>query len=1464
MDSVTQRTSGASERPILPTTGSSSSNSSSTFAQTSSRSSTTPPELIIASSSTSASSSNTRSMKVPAVRAFSPPRTKKPVTRKSHRPATAPSTDNRSRTPLLPAQPTSQTSLKSKSDDERLVVGYSISRGRSPGQSDDLPVSPSSELLRHPTGGVSTRSGHLASTVQLHNALEETVMDGITTDHSNTTAAATVRWAGAGVDVAPLALPSPEFELTDPMRRASRGAASSTPPPTAKLDRSQLGTKYDRMGHTAWEGLPSSAPVRVKPSSDRPGYFAARQSTSRLEAITGSPVGSPGERSSIDVDIPTVAAPSEPPSPSAKRKSREGILFHPASSPWGSPGSSASSYRSFHTAYNPQTSASATAPPHRLPDDHNDYFGHIPFKDGDGARGKAASSQARTPDGRRGSVESCMLPSVGNDSSMEISPYTLMAIPPNDPRDSLQLGMASSGTSDPYEAWFSRMGYLLSPPPSDELERRKALYKFNVLYTARDLNFDRIAHLAKLVFNTKIVAISLLDEKQQWHKSETGAGLAIVDRAYSFCSHSILQRSDEPLVILDATKDWRFAKNPLVVGKPHIRFYAGAPLRTQDGHNIGSLCIIDDEPKQECSPRTRHALKEFASIVMRELELWRDKIQLRIRDRIQTSMERFTRECLEMDVPPDGERRNTEASMQKVYQEATTLVKKTLDVDGALVLDVSHFEAAETLDSQGKRKMFYHGDLFEATPTGLSGEHSPRGGPLERRPEFTPIPALPILGADEETSNPLRGQPFSGEEHAKLSKFLSTCPEGKIYERLPSCFRRLMPQNIQYAMIVPVFNVDKRPFLLLCAYTTKGTMHFLEGFELQYLRAVGVIILSAVLKRRMILADTAKSLFISNISHELRTPLHGILASAELLHDTRLTNTQDSYLKTVQGCAQSLVETVNHVLDFTKLSGNAREGGKQHPIKLSKLDLKHLIEETVEGCWLGAQARAASAAEEIGSVYSPPPHHQPNSPETLRSERQAPSVETVIDIALREEGWWVVSDRGGIRRILMNLVGNSIKFTKDGFIQVRLRELPQDVGTGKAMIEIAVFDSGKGISKDFLQHRLFQPFSQENPLQTGTGLGLAIVNSIGTSLGGKVDVWSAEGAGTEIRLTMQVDLAQKQRPLPIAVPKDSLSVSLHGFDADHKGVKLLRDVMVGYLTEWWGFRIAEDFSNGDILIVNGNLDVISDLTTSRDFSRPVLLLSMARGDTGVMHVVNAFERLGGLCRIIFKPNGPVRLEEALRTAVSKLEVLRGSPASSSVERNSQSFRTAPDTSSDIDSDADPAPVSVSRDESLNSPSVPPMSSLTRRRSEEPPERTPRPSLGQRSSTYTGSSSLRSQRVGAFLATPENEAEDGASTSISNTPGSTVVIGEDGSVMLRSAVGTTGSRHKPVVLLVDDNAVNRNLLAHWLKKRGHTFLQACDGQEAVDIFNQQPPGYFDLIKPVAFKTLDGVFERLQHG
>lgn len=109
--------------------------------------------------------------------------------------------------------------------------------------------------------------------------------------------------------------------------------------------------------------------------------------------------------------------------------------------------------------------------------------------------------------------------------------------------------------------------------------------------------------------------------------------------------------------------------------------------------------------------------------------------------------------------------------MLKVYQNAAELVKSTLDVDGAIVLDVSHFEVVETLDDQGERTTFYHGDLYEVSPLGLATEQTPRGS-TGRQLEFGPIPALPVLGAAEDVSTPLTNQPLSGEEHADISKFL--------------------------------------------------------------------------------------------------------------------------------------------------------------------------------------------------------------------------------------------------------------------------------------------------------------------------------------------------------------------------------------------------------------------------------------------------------------------------------------------------------------------------------------------------------------------------------------------------------------------------------------------------------------------------------------------------------------------
>lgn len=155
---------------------------------------------------------------------------------------------------------------------------------------------------------------------------------------------------------------------------------------------------------------------------------------------------------------------------------------------------------------------------------------------------------------------------------------------------------------------------------TSEAKRLKVLWQYDVLDTVPEEVFDDLTELAARICEAPIALISLVDEDRQWFKSKIGITVNETSRDISFCAHAIQQ--EDLFIVPDATKDSRFAKNPLVTSDPKIRFYAGAPLITPDGHALGSLCVIDKVPR-ELRLEQQQALRVLSRHVMTQLELRR-------------------------------------------------------------------------------------------------------------------------------------------------------------------------------------------------------------------------------------------------------------------------------------------------------------------------------------------------------------------------------------------------------------------------------------------------------------------------------------------------------------------------------------------------------------------------------------------------------------------------------------------------------------------------------------------------------------------------------------------------------------------------------------------------------------------------------------------------------------------------
>ncbi|MBC7795670.1 MAG: GAF domain-containing protein, partial [Pyrinomonadaceae bacterium] len=156
--------------------------------------------------------------------------------------------------------------------------------------------------------------------------------------------------------------------------------------------------------------------------------------------------------------------------------------------------------------------------------------------------------------------------------------------------------------------------------PTNELERLNALLDYKILDTLPEAELDDLTLLASRICETPMAMITLVDDKRQWFKSKIGIEVEETPRNIAFCSSTIQGR--DLFIVEDAARDERFIENPLVTGEPKIRFYAGAPLITTNGHSIGTLCVIDSKPR-ELTEEQKKSLAALARGVMTRFELRR-------------------------------------------------------------------------------------------------------------------------------------------------------------------------------------------------------------------------------------------------------------------------------------------------------------------------------------------------------------------------------------------------------------------------------------------------------------------------------------------------------------------------------------------------------------------------------------------------------------------------------------------------------------------------------------------------------------------------------------------------------------------------------------------------------------------------------------------------------------------------
>lgn len=649
--------------------------------------------------------------------------------------------------------------------------------------------------------------------------------------------------------------------------------------------------------------------------------------------------------------------------------------------------------------------------------------------------------------------------------------------------------------------------------PANEPERLSALYRYAILDTPAEPSFDALARLAAYLAGAPVGLVSLVDCERQWFKARFGLEVTESPRDLAFCSHVV--QDGEVMIVADTHVDPRLADHPAVLGPPHLRFYAGFPLITAQGYTVGTLCVLDYEPRQLTEEQVT-MLRLLAQQVVDQLELRKHNMDLAQQAvKLETFQQFFD---LTLDLFATTDERLHFAALNPAWEAVlgwTLEELRAVPFSSFVHPDDLHrtmAEASRLVSDSGTtvnfENRYRHKDghwvllswmsaacngLMYASARDISGYRQQQEALQEALTQASDVSSRlrNILASANYSIIETAPDGTIREFNAAAERMLGYSASELIGHATPEVFhdaeetaaraRELAAENggdppVGFAVFVHKArggSADEREW----THVRKDGTRFPVELSITARRndageIVGYLgIASDISERRRV--ERLQSEFVSTVSHELRTPLTSIRGSLGLVASGvtgPLAKETQEYIDIALVNTERLVRLINDILDIEKIQSGALQ------LRLIQVELADAVRQAI-----GTNATFAAAYQVPLQLTEPPAKGE------------------------------VLVDPDSLAQVLANLLSNAAKFSPPG------EPVVVSVERRGTWLRVQVSDRGPGLP-DAFRNRIFQRFAQADASSTraksGTGLGLAISKALVEQMNGRIGFESTEGQGS--------------------------------------------------------------------------------------------------------------------------------------------------------------------------------------------------------------------------------------------------------------------------------------------------------------------------------------------------------------